>query len=258
MAKLSTLRKDRLVALEESSRAGGVRGRRLGGEVFVMQWLVCATFGEASDWERLARGAARGGQVRPGFAIELQRLRALAAGFGLGESWESIGRGDFLALTNPVRSAIDPGRVSPLHAFATRWYWRHLPDAASWWWYLERTSGAGDQRTEAVRGHRGRAAVRALLAAGTTDGGLVHTWRELLGKCERVWLARSQGLIYQGAGFYRASARCVERVNAGLSRAIAPCVELLGRFVDPWGAGVALDELARDFGYPAEDEESAA
>ncbi|HRE91342.1 MAG TPA: hypothetical protein PK095_19655, partial [Myxococcota bacterium] len=167
--------------------------------------------------------------------------------FGLGEGWESIERGDFLELASPMFSALDPGRTSPLHGWASRWYWRHLPEPTSWWWYLDRArrgdAGVREQTD-------GRVAVRLLLSQPTTDRGVVHTWRELLAKCTRIHLARTHSLIYEGAGFYHASAVHLERVNRALERAQRPSVELLGRLVDPWGVGFDLETLRSAFGYP--------
>lgn len=238
---LSVGRKKRLGVLEALWREGRRVGPgRLGGEAFIEQWLVCAGFGEPGEWEKLSR---TGSELGP----ELERLRALARAFGLGEGWESIERGDFLELSSPMFSALEPGRTSPLHGWASRWYWRHLPEPTSWWWYLDRTRRDRDERRDEADG---RTAVKLLLSQPTTDRGVVHTWREVLGKCTRIHLARTHSLLYEGAGFYHASAVHLERVNRALEKVQRPSIGLLGRFVDPWGVGFDLETLRVEFGYP--------
>lgn len=245
-ASQSMGRRARLATLEEAWRQGRRMGPgRLGGESFIEQWLVCAGFGEPTDWERRARTGQE-------LEVELGRLRALGRAFGLGESWESIERGDFLELVSPMFSAIEPGRTSPLHGWASRWYWRHLPEPTSWWWYLDR-SRRGGERERVEDGSEGIAAVKQLLSQPATDRGVVHTWREVLGKCTRIHLARAHSLIYEGAGFYHASAIHLERVNRALLKAARPSIELLGRFVDPWGVGFELETLRAEFGYPVRE-----
>lgn len=243
MTSYSMMRKQRLQALEEAWRQGRRLGPgRVGGQVFIEQWLVCAGHGDACDWEVLSRSS-------PVLAYELVCLRALGRAFGLGESWEAIERGDFLELVPPMFSAIEPTRPSPLMNWAGRWYWRQLPEPTSWGWYLERTR----RWPEGADLPDGKAALKALLSQDATDRGVVHTWRDLLAKCTRVYLAQNHNILYEGAGFYHATAAHLVRVNRLLHKAAQPSIEMLGRMVDPWCVGVERQVLEDEFGYPGRD-----
>ncbi len=243
MTSYSMMRRQRLQALEEAWRAGKRQGPgRVGGQAFIEQWLVCARHGEPGDWEALGRASLI-------MAEELACLRALGRAYGLGEAWESIERGDFLELVSPMFSSFERSRPSPLLSWSSRWYWRQLPEPTSWSWYLQRSRRWPEE--DALP--EGKEVVRVLLAHEETDRGVVHTWRDLLAKCTRVHLAKSHDILYEGAGFYHATAAHLSRVNRLLHRAARPSIDLLGRFVDPWCVGIEREVLEAEFGYPGRD-----
>ncbi len=244
-------RRARLIQLENGSLQRPRRpDERTHGRAFVEQWLVCSAWGEPADWERRARAWPRSPHDLSSrrLAFELGRLRALGHAFGLGESWESIERGDFLELVTPTVSARDTRRPSPFVDWYVEWAMRFAREPESWLSYA-RSNGimttTGDAGEEGVR-----VLIRQLLTRPTTDRGLVYTWRDQLAQCVRVRLARSNLVLYEGSGPYHASASCVGEVGRALARVIEPCMEFLGRCIDPWGAGIHDDELAGVFGYP--------
>lgn len=247
-------RRARLIHFENHSRKGSGRmTKATHGRAFVEQWLVCSAWGEAADWERRARAWPRSPHDLSSqrLAFELGRLRALGHAFGLGDSWESIERGDFLELVTPTLSARDVTRPSPFVDWYVQWAMRFATEPESWRSYARSTgmltgSGAAPGEDDV------RELIRRLMTRPTTDRGLVYTWRDQLAQCVRVRLARSNLVLYEGSGPYHASASCLAEVGRALARVVEPCVEFLGRCIDPWGAGVHEDELLGVFGYPAE------
>jgi hypothetical protein len=253
MSSYSQYRRERLDALERRWQGRRPRTTRVAtGRTFIEQWLVCCAWGAPAEWERLARQPPRDEVDVSGrrLAFELGRLRALGRAFGLGEAWESIERGDFLELVSPMGSVRDPARATPFLEWCTAWAWRLLPDAGAWHSYLESRVPSPKLRSEKAQ-LPGPDAIRRLLGERVTDRGLVHSWRDLLGQCVRVHLARPRDLVYEGPGFYRASAVCLSRVDRVLARAAEPCLAFLAWCVDPWAVGIPFAELVEEWGYRA-------